>query len=52
MRVTVILASVLFILGISGHFPVRSARYVLIGIGGVLITYSVVELIRLPGLPS
>lgn len=52
VRVTVILASVLFILGISGHFPVRSARYTLIVIGGVLITYSVFELVRLPGLPS
>ena len=52
VRVTVILASVLFILGISGHFPVRSARFALIGIAGILIAYSVVELIRLPGLPS
>lgn len=52
VRVTVILASVLFIVGISGHFPVRAARYFLIAIGGVLITYGVVELVRLPGLPS
>ncbi len=52
VRVTVILASVLFIIGISGHFPVRGARYFLIAIGGVLIAYSVVELVRLPGLPS
>ncbi len=52
VRVTVILASVLFILGISGHFPVRTARYFLIAIGGVLIAYSVIELLSLPGLPS
>lgn len=52
VRVTVILASVLFIVGISGHFPVRSARYFLIAIGGVLISYSVIELVSLPGLPS
>ncbi len=51
VRVTVILASVLFILGISGHFPVRTARYFLIAIGGVLIAYSI-ELLSLPGLPS
>jgi hypothetical protein len=48
----VIFATVLFLVGISGHFPVRSARYALIGIGLVLITYSVTQLISLPGPPG
>jgi hypothetical protein len=29
----VILASVLFLVGISSHFPIRAARLVLIGLG-------------------
>lgn len=52
VRLTVILASVLFLIGISGHFQVRVARYALIGIGSVLILYSVVALLQLPGPPA
>lgn len=52
VRLTVIFATVLFLLGISGHFSVRSARYALIGIGTILITYSVIELLDLPGPPG
>lgn len=52
VRITVILATVLFLIGISGHFPVRIARYALIGIGTVLILYSVVALAGLPGPPG
>jgi hypothetical protein len=52
VRLTVILASVLFLIGISGHFPARTARYALIGIGCLLIAYSFVELLTLPGPPT
>jgi hypothetical protein len=52
VRLTVILATVLFLLGISGHFPVRSARYGLIGVGTILIIYSVVQMLGLPGPPA
>ena len=52
VRLTVILATVLFLIGISGHFPVRAARYALIGIGTVLIAFSVVTLLGLPGPPA
>ena len=52
VRLTVILATVLFLIGISGHFSVPSARYGLIGIGGVLITYSLVQMLGLPGPPG
>jgi len=36
VRTTVYLATVLFLVGISGHFRVRAARLGLIGIGGVI----------------
>jgi hypothetical protein len=52
VRITVILATVLFLIGISGHFSVAGARYGLIGIGGVLITYSLVQMLGLPGPPG
>jgi hypothetical protein len=52
VRLTVIFASVLFLVGIGGHFAIKSARYGLIVIGSVLIAYSVVQLLTLPGPPS
>lgn len=52
VRITVILATVLFLLGISGHFRVRVARYGLIAIGSVLLAYSLVALLGLPGPPA
>ena len=48
IRLTVILASVLFLVGISGHFPVRAARYGLIALACVLIVFSIVQLAALP----
>jgi hypothetical protein len=47
VRVTVYLATVLFLVGISTQFPVRIARYGLLVIGGVVLVYSIVELITL-----
>ena len=49
---SVFLATVLFLVGISGHFPVRQARYGLIGIGGLLLIFSVIQLAELPGPPK
>lgn len=51
VRVTVFLASVLFIVGISTHFPLR-VRYGLVALGGVMLVLSVVQLTQLPGLPA
>ncbi len=48
VRITVYLASVLFIVGISTQFPLRSARIALISIGGVILVFSVVQLAGLP----
>jgi hypothetical protein len=52
VRLTVILAAVLFLIGISSHFPVRVARYGLIGVAGLLLAVSVVQLTGLPGPPG
>jgi len=51
IRVTVLLATVLFLVGISTHFPVLSARYGLIGMALVLLAASFAELASLPGPP-
>ena len=52
VRLTVYLAAVLFLIGIGSRFPVRSARYGLIGVAAVLLVLSVVQLLNLPGPPS
>jgi len=51
VRTTVYLATVLFLVGISGHFRVRAARLGLIGIGGVILVFSCVLLIIAPKPP-
>jgi hypothetical protein len=48
----VLLAAVLFLVGIGSRFPVRVARYGLISIAGVLLVACVVQLLGLPGPPS
>jgi hypothetical protein len=48
VRTTVFLATVLFLVGISGHFRVRSARYGLVTVGVIMLTVAVVQLIVLP----
>lgn len=52
VRITVFLASVLFLVGISGHFRVRAARYGLVLVGsGILIT-AVTLLVMAPKPPG
>ncbi|HME02601.1 MAG TPA: hypothetical protein VKG38_06160 [Solirubrobacteraceae bacterium] len=51
VRDTVFLATVLFLVGISSHFPLLQARYALIGIGVLLLAFSVIQLLGLPGPP-
>lgn len=48
VRVTVYLATVLFLVGISGHFPVLAARYGLVTVGGLLVVFALVQLLELP----
>jgi len=52
IRVTVFLATVLFLVGIGGHFRIRGARYAVISVGGLLLVFSVVQLLELPGPPA
>jgi NADH:ubiquinone oxidoreductase subunit K len=51
VRLTVILAAILFLIGISSHFPVRAARYGLIATACVLLAVSLAQLATLPGPP-
>jgi hypothetical protein len=51
VRTTVFLATVLFLVGISGHFRVRAARIALISVGGVILAFSCVLLITAPKPP-
>jgi hypothetical protein len=52
IRATVFLATVLFLVGISGHFRIRQARMGLIGAAGLLLVFAVIQLLGLPGPPA
>ena len=52
VRLTVVLASILFLVGISTHFPYRAVRFGLIGLSMVLLVLSLVQLAGLPLPPS
>jgi hypothetical protein len=52
IRVTVVLASVLFIVGISSNFPARRVRIGLIVVGAILLVFAAVQILQLPGPPS
>jgi hypothetical protein len=52
IRATVFLATVLFLVGISGHFRIRQARIGLIVAGGLFLAFAVFQLLDLPGPPA
>ena len=52
VRLTVLLASILFLVGISTQFPSRGVRYGLIGVGIALLVLSLIQLSGLPLPPS
>ena len=52
VRTTVFLASVLFLVGISAHFPLRGVRYALVALASLLLLASLVQLTQLPGPPT
>ena len=51
VRDTVFLATVLFLVGISGHFKIRQARLGLVGVGVIILAFAVVQLLGLPAPP-
>ena len=51
VRITVLLASVLFIVGISSHFQLRSARVGLTAVGTMILMYAIVLLAAAPKPP-
>jgi hypothetical protein len=52
VRLTVLLAAVLFLIGIGSRFPVLVARYGLVTLAAALLVVTVVQLLSLPGPPS
>lgn len=52
IRITVLLAAVLFLVGIGSSFKLHSVRYGLIALGSVLLVIDVVLILQQPGLPS
>ena len=52
IRDTVFLATVLFLVGISGHFRLPQARMGLVGVAGLLLLFAVIQLLGLPGPPA
>ena len=48
VRTTVFLATVLFLVGISGHFRLRTARIGLVGVGGAILVTSIILLLTTP----
>jgi hypothetical protein len=52
IRATVFLATVLFLVGISGHFRISQARLGLIGVAGLILVFAVIQLLGLPGPPA
>ena len=52
IRATVFLATVLFLVGISGHFRIRQARVGLICAAGLLLAFAILQLLELPGPPA
>jgi hypothetical protein len=51
IRDTVFLATVLFLVGISGHFRIHVARLGLIGLAMALLIFSAIQLLGLPAPP-
>jgi hypothetical protein len=52
IRTTLYLASVLFLVGISGHFRVRAARVGLVAVGVALTIFSAIQVVGLPNPPT
>lgn len=52
VRITVLLAVVLFLVGIGSSFKLKGVRYALITFGSVLLILSIVLILQQPGLPS
>jgi hypothetical protein len=52
VRLTVILAAVLFLIGIGSTFRLLGARYALVGVGLTLLVFALVQILQLPAPPT
>jgi hypothetical protein len=48
VRATLVLATILFLVGISTQFALSGARYALLGLGTVLLIFSLIQIAQLP----
>jgi hypothetical protein len=51
VRLTVILAAVLFLIGIGSTFRLLNIRYALVGVGLTLLVFALVQIVQLPAPP-
>jgi hypothetical protein len=52
VRTTLYLATVLFLVGISGHFRLRGARIGLVAVGLAITVFAAIQILTLPGPPG
>jgi hypothetical protein len=52
IRVTVVLAGVLFLIGIGSTFTIAGVRYILLGVGAALLVAAIVLITSLPSPPA
>jgi len=52
VRITVVLAGVLFLIGIGSTFSIAGVRYALLGVGGTLLVAAIILILRQPGPPA
>jgi len=52
VRITVVLAGVLFLIGIGSTFSIAGVRYALLGVGGTLLVAAIILILRQPGPPT
>jgi len=48
----VVLAGVLFLIGIGSTFSIAGVRYALLGVGGTLLVAAIILILRQPGPPA
>jgi hypothetical protein len=52
IRITVFLAAVLFLVGIGSTFKLHAIRYVLLGVGSLLLLFATVSILQQPAIPG
>ena len=51
VRDTIYLATILFLIGISGHFRFLRIRLALVSLGGLMLVVAIVQIVTSPAIP-